>query len=341
MVWLLFLYLRGLGGCVWNCCLRSTGWCGGRWGWACWPRRGLWLTVRTGWFQLTRLHLWLGQTLGAILRRSPDLAREGRGQHQPPAEPVHRAGGHHRHREHRGGGRSPHQRRAGGHLLDVGDGLFRDDDRLRRKPAGPALPAVPRGQLARRPHVLPFGGDGRFAPWPAGWPGAGGGLCPAVRAGLLRHRQPEPGERHRRQPGRRFRAAARPDGGGAGSGHCAGPAARDERGGLRRRQAGALHGRFLSGGDGAGGPDPRGRPAGGVREHFPGRVRPAGGRGRRGGLRHGRSGPVGVHAGQLFQRGGAGFLGHCQRPGLHTGARPGRGCGAFFRCSSPPSWSAP
>ena len=44
---------------------------------------GLWLTVRTGWFQLTRLPLWLGQTLGAILRRSPDLAREDAGSISP------------------------------------------------------------------------------------------------------------------------------------------------------------------------------------------------------------------------------------------------------------------
>ena len=37
----------------------------------------------------------------------------------------------------------------------------------------------------------------------------------------------------------------------------------------------------------------------------------------------------GVHAGQLFQRGGAGFLGHCQRPGLHPGARPAGMWGIF------------
>ena len=44
---------------------------------------GVWLTVRTGFFQLTRLPLWLGQTLGAILRRSPDLAQEEAGSISP------------------------------------------------------------------------------------------------------------------------------------------------------------------------------------------------------------------------------------------------------------------
>ena len=44
---------------------------------------GLWLTVRTGWFQLTHLRLWLGKTLGALLARSPDLAREGAGSISP------------------------------------------------------------------------------------------------------------------------------------------------------------------------------------------------------------------------------------------------------------------
>ena len=40
---------------------------------------GLWLTLRCGGFQLVHLPLWLGQTLGAILRRSPELAREEAG----------------------------------------------------------------------------------------------------------------------------------------------------------------------------------------------------------------------------------------------------------------------
>lgn len=44
---------------------------------------GLWLTFRTGWFQLVHLKLWLGKTLGAILARQPELAREGEGSISP------------------------------------------------------------------------------------------------------------------------------------------------------------------------------------------------------------------------------------------------------------------
>ena len=82
MVWLLFLCVRevrgmmqllaAINGAVWGPLVVGL-----------LAAAGLWMTVRTGWFQLRRLPLWLGQTLGAILRRSPDLSREDAGSISP------------------------------------------------------------------------------------------------------------------------------------------------------------------------------------------------------------------------------------------------------------------
>ena len=109
---------------------------------------GVWLTVRTGFFQLTRLPLWLGQTLGAILRRSPDLAQEETGSISPLESLCTALGA----------------TIGTGSVVGVGAALASDDDRLRRKPAGPAIPALLGRQLARRPDVLPCGRAGGKAP---------------------------------------------------------------------------------------------------------------------------------------------------------------------------------
>ena len=82
MVWLLFLCVREVRGMM-QLLAAINGAVWGPLGVGLLAAAGLWMTVRTGWFQLRRLPLWLGQTLGAILRRSPDLSREDAGSISP------------------------------------------------------------------------------------------------------------------------------------------------------------------------------------------------------------------------------------------------------------------
>ena len=284
---------------------------------------GLWLTLRTGWFQLVHLKLWLGKTLGAILTRQPELAQEGEGSISPLQSLCTALG------------------------ATIGTGSI----------VGVAVALTSGGPGAIFwMWVMAFFGmmtsyaenllglryrqqqDGLWHGGPMYYLTLGLGARPGcktlgrVLAGLfalLCVLASFGGQRHRRQPGNRLSPAASGHRHGSGRRHRADSLARDARGGVHRRKAGAFHGGFLPAGRADGDCHPCVRPSGGAGSH-PERSFWAAGRWRRGRrLRRRGGGAVGFYAGQLFQRGGSGFLCHRQRVRLHPGTGPAGHVGNF------------